>query len=384
MRIMHVITGLETGGAETMLYKLTSFRRKSVLENMVISMTSIGPIGEKMQAAGIRVESLGMERGIPDPRYIHRLAAMMRQENPDLVQTWLYHADLMGGLAANIAGIPVIWNIRQSTPKTSGTKPLAWFSSMMCAKLSGRIPQKIVCCSESAAETHQMMGYDARKFVIIPNGFDLEQFCPDSEEYESVRRELGVDSKHLIIGHAARYHPMKDHRTFLEACAVVHQLHPEVHFILCGDGVHPGNQELMKQVYAHHLSGVCHLLGRRDDMTRITAAFDIACLSSINGEGFPNVIGEAMACAVPCVVTDVGGSAAIVGDTGIVVQPGSPHDLANGLIKMIEMGRQRRNLLGEFAHDRIYRRYSLPEVVLQYENLYLSLQPSISYSRVNS
>ena len=119
MKIMHIITGLELGGAETMLYKLVSSMDKTAFQNIVVTMTNLGPIGKKMVADGIRVEVLKMTRGLPDPRYIFRLAGLMKHEKPDLVQTWLYHADLLGGIAAIIAGIPVVWNIRQSEPRPS-------------------------------------------------------------------------------------------------------------------------------------------------------------------------------------------------------------------------------------------------------------------------
>ncbi|MEQ8200714.1 MAG: glycosyltransferase [Syntrophomonadaceae bacterium] len=373
MKIMHVITGLEASGAETMLYKLVSGMDTDVFENIVVSMTDLGPIGIKMQADGIRVEVLKMTRGMPDPRYIFQLAALMKREKPDLVQTWLYHSDLLGGIAARIAGIPVIWNIRQCDPRPSGTKNLTWLAANLCARLSPRIPTRIIYCSESAQVSHHALGYDVNKFILIPNGFNLDSFHPDPGAYRSVREELHLDSDQLIVGHAARFHPMKDHKTMLAACSIVHESFPNVHFVLCGEGVTESNEELMRQVVDHRLKSVCHLLGNRNDMPRLSAAFDIACLSSINGEGFPNVIGESMACSVPCVVTDVGDSAAIVGETGVVVMPGSPTDLAKGLIQMIEMGKMKRNLLGQTARQRVEKYYSLSYIVDQYETLYLSI-----------
>jgi glycosyltransferase involved in cell wall biosynthesis len=156
----------------------------------------------------------------------------------------------------------------------------------------------------------------------------------------------------------------------LAACAIVHRLYPEVHFVLCGEGVSEDNQALMSKINYFELESVCHLLGRRDDMLRLTSAFDIACLSSVEGEGFPNVIGEAMACAVPCVVTDVGDSAAILDGLGVVVVPGSPDELARGLTEMIKIGSDERRSRGNAARQRIERFYTLPYIVNQYENLY--------------
>jgi glycosyltransferase involved in cell wall biosynthesis len=221
------------------------------------------------------------------------------------------------------------------------------------------------------------LGYDINKFILIPNGFNLEFYHPDPDAYRSVREELRLDGDQMIIGHAARFHPMKDHKTMLAACSIVHRSFPDVHFVLCGEGVTEHNDELMRQVTNFELKSVCHLLGNRDDMPRLTAAFDAACLSSINGEGFPNVIGESMACEVPCVVTDVGDSAAIVGETGIVVIPGSPTDLARGLSSIIEIGREGRSLLGKAARQRVEDYYSLAFIIAQYESLYLSINDQL-------
>lgn len=370
MKVFHIITGLDTGGAETMLYKLLSNTDRNSFDSEVISLTDIGPIGEEIQALGIPVIALKMKRGVPDPRFVIKLARFLKRRKPDIVQTWLYHADLIGGVAARAAGtIPTVWGIHQSNLDPAVNKRMTLWTARVCAKLSGIIPQKIVCCSEASRRAHSEYGYVEDKMQVITNGFDLEVFKPDHKASASVRAELGLAAEDIIVGNVARYDPQKDHANLIDAASIIHRSHANVHFVLCGDGVTWDNQELSVRITDSGLEQVFHLLGRRGDIARITAAFNIACLSSC-GEGFPNVIGEAMACEVPCVVTDAGDSASIIGDTGLVVPLCDPEKLAEGLIKMIEMGKEQRQQLGMAARQRVFTYYRIEHIVNQYEDLY--------------
>jgi glycosyltransferase involved in cell wall biosynthesis len=234
----------------------------------------------------------------------------------------------------------------------------------------------VVVNSATGQAFHTQIGYHPREWVLIPNGIDDQQFRPDAVARRSVRQELGLEPEALLIGLIARFDPMKDHTTFLQAARLLLDSHPQTHFLLCGAEVTPENLQLSCQIETGHLQERVHLLGLRRDITRITAALDVATLSSSFGEGFSNVVGEAMACEVPCVVTDVGDSAQVVGDTGIVVPPKDPQALADGWRKLIEMGVEGRQRLGRAAREWIQQEYSLESVVTQYENLYLSLADS--------
>jgi glycosyltransferase involved in cell wall biosynthesis len=219
---------------------------------------------------------------------------------------------------------------------------------------------------------HAEFGYVENKMVVIPNGFDLTIFKPEAGTRLSVRQELGISNEALIIGLVGRFDPQKDQYNFVQAAALLHMVLPEVHFLLCGDGISWQNSKLAEWIEKAGIPNNFHLLGRREDITRLTTALDIATSSSI-GEGFPNVIGEAMACGVPCVVTDVGDSALIVGDTGRVVPPKNPQALAAAWSDLIKMGPEYRRQLGLAARRRIEENYSLPAIVAQYENLYEEL-----------
>ena len=216
---------------------------------------------------------------------------------------------------------------------------------------------------------HTALGYDPEKMVVIPNGFDLDLFKPDLEGGASIRQELGIPEDTMLIGLAGRFDPQKDHHNFIKAAALLPKEILNVQFLLCGDDITWGNRELAQWIDEAGLHRCFHLLGRRNDISRIMTALDIASSSSY-GEGFPNVVGEAMACGTPCVVTDVGDSALIVGDTGIVVPPGDPDALALAWKELNEIGKDKRRELGCDARLRIRENFSLPSVVKQYEDLY--------------
>lgn len=374
MKVTHVITGLAFGGAQMMLYKLLASLDRTVCKAEVISLCDIGPLGKRIQELGVPVRALGLRPGAPNPWGIYRLARWLRQDPPHLLQTWLYHADLIGGLAAKLAGgIPVAWNIRHSNLDATDDKRSTRWTVRACAKLSHWLPARIVCCSESSQHVHAALGYAANKMVVIPNGFDLTAFKPDPTARLAVRQELGIPDKAPLIGLVGHFRAQKDHRTFVRAAARLHADLPEVHFLLCGNDITWENPEMCQWISAAGIRDRCHLLGRREDMPRLTAALDIATLTSAHGEGFPNVIGEAMACGISCVVTDVGDSALIVGDTGKVVPPQDPSALAKAWFTVLMLDPEGRAQLGLAARHRVNEHFNLPLIVTRYQRLYEEL-----------
>ncbi|MFW6053002.1 MAG: glycosyltransferase family 4 protein, partial [Desulfosalsimonas sp.] len=347
IKIMHVISGLSTGGAQNMLCKLLSGIDKSRFDCRVVSLTDKGPMANQIETLEISVDALNMPRGMPDPRGIWRLKRLIRYQQPDVIQTWMYHADFIGGITSRLAcGSPVIWNIRHSNLDPRANKKTTLLTARACALVSGRVPEKIICCSESSRQVHAAIGYDKNKMLVIPNGFNLEAFGPDESARVSVRRELGIGPDSILLGMAARFDPQKDHETFVRAAAYLADSVKDIYFILCGKNIDWHNAELSRWIRDAGLAGRFFLLGPRTDIPRLTAALDLACLSSAFGEGFPNILGEAMACGVPCVATDVGDSAAIVGDTGRIVPPEDPEAFAAACRELIEPGPEQRARLG--------------------------------------
>jgi glycosyltransferase involved in cell wall biosynthesis len=206
--------------------------------------------------------------------------------------------------------------------------------------------------------------------TVISNGFDCDIFRPDEHTRCGIREQLGLESTSILVGMVSRLHPMKDHSGFLQAASLVFRLHPESRFLLVGKGLADGEPALTKLIKQLNLTGRVLLLGERTDTPRFTAALDIACSSSAWGEGFSNAIGEAMACGVPCVVTDVGDSAYLVRDTGVTVPPRNPDALAHAIGKLIDAGPAKRKELGMAARRRIESEFSLPKIARRYEDLY--------------
>lgn len=376
MKVVHIITGLGLGGAETMLFKLLSQMDRDIFAPEVISLTDVGPVGERIREIGIPVHSVGFKSGMPTPGAYVRLTGLLGSLKPDVVQTWMYHADLLGGLAAKQKGIKAVaWNIRNSTLDRNTSKRSTILVMKMCARLSRRLPARIVCCSETAKQVHIAQGYTPEKFQIIPNGFDLAAFRPDASARVAVREELRLPQDTLLVGLVGRYNPQKDHASFVQAAARTARHHPNVHFLLCGEHVTLENGEVAAQIEATGLAARFHLLGRRTDIARLNAAFDVAASSSAYGEAFSNVLGEAMACGVPCVATDVGDAGLIIGETGRVVPPRSPDALAEGLLALLCMDADQRVALGQKARYRVQENFSLPLIAAHYQQLYQELAP---------
>lgn len=371
MKVTHVITGLGTGGAEMMLLRLLSATDRDRFQPTVISLTDRGRLGARVEALGIPLHTVEMRPGLPTPNALWRLVRQLRRDQPDLVQTWLYHADLLGGLTARAAGTaPVVWGIHSSNLAPGIVKRGTIVTAHACARLSRWLPAAIVCCSDATRRLHIERGYRAEKMVVIPNGWDLDLFRPDPAARLSVRRELGMAPATPLIGLLARYHRQKGHHLFLEAARQLHARRPDAHFVLAGDGVDWDNGELVTGIETAGLRDRVHLLGARDDTPRLQASFDLATSSSVAVEAFSLVIGEAMACEVPCVVTDVGDSALLVGDTGRVVPAGDATALAAGWENLLALPDAERAALGRRARQRIADHFALPRIVERYEQLY--------------
>jgi len=389
-KVMHIITTLGPAGAEIMLSRMISGMDRTRFENEVVSLTGILDLAEKMRGMGAGVRTLNMKTSAPNPLLVMRLAQWIRESKPDVIHTWMYHANLVGVLAARLAGnVPVVWGIHNSALDPRINKRRTMLVNRVCAFLSRRFPARIVCCSEASLRIHGSLGYCAEKMVVIPNGFDLEKIKPDPDARASVRQELGIPLDAPLVGIAARFHPQKDHRNFVRAAARLHKQMSDIHFLLCGLDITWQNSQLAGWIETAGIRDCCHLLGVRQDMTRLFAGMDIATTASLGGEAFPLVIGEAMACGAPCVVTDVGDCALIVGETGTVVAPGDPEALAEAWRNLIEAGPRVRHRLGIAARRRVQQHFALPVIVERYQTIYSRLAagavhvlPSASLSQI--
>jgi len=368
IKVLHVTPSLTVGGAELMLFRLVSNMSRE-FQSEVVCLTQNGPVGDRLRGIGVPVTTLGMKRGVPNPAGLITLCRILVARRPGIVQTWMYQGDLLGGLASRLAFRGrCIWNIRNGTLDARRSKALTFWTRSACARLSGVVPQRIVCCSEVARSVHEQIGYSSKKMVVIANGFDVEQFRPRPEMRAEMRRRLGLPEECLIAGLVARFDPQKDHETFAAAAGLVAARVPNVRFVLCGDGVNSNNELLRGWLEKASVTDRCVLLGRRDDIANVTASFDVA-ISSSRGEAFSNSVGEAMASSVACVVTDVGDSPLIVGQTGVVVRPEDPVMLAEAITALLR-DEGARAQMGVAARERIIAKFSLDRTIAAYETLY--------------
>ena len=368
-RILHVITGTGVGGAENQLLRLIGGGSPG-FKHHVVSLEPEGPLAESLRKAGAKVESPGLS---PGPAALFRgvrfLAGLIRRERPDVIQAWMYHANLLSQLAALAAGYkPVIWGIRctDMDPARYGLSTRLVMSA--CAWLS-RLPRLVVANSRAGADFHLGKGYPANKMMVIPNGFDTEAFAPDDKLRAEARAELGLSEEHLVAGMVARFDPMKDFPCFLEAAAKVARKEPRARFLLLGKGVTPDNPALAGALQGE-LGGRVFLLGRKEDVPRWLNAMDLHVLPSAFGEGFSNAIGEAMACGLANVASDVGDNAFLVGDCGRIFKPGRPEALAVAVLEMFSAGSEKRRAMGESARRRVRENFSLEAMVAAHEELY--------------
>jgi glycosyltransferase involved in cell wall biosynthesis len=359
MKVMHIITGLRRAGAEAMLARLAPHLGFS---NIVISLMDEGALGPELRAAGVPVIALGMRRGHASLGAIAHLWRIIRVERPQILQTWLYHADLLGLFESFLSpGLRLVWNLRCSDMDLDAYSTGTRIVRSVLARAS-RIPDAVVVNSEAGRRFHEALGYRPKRWELIPNGFDVDHLRPSASARAQFRTRLGLAEGDWLIGMVARVDPMKDHPNFLAAAERIAAMRPDARFLLVGRGTE-------KLLVPASLVGRFHALGERGDIPDLLPSLDVLVVSSAFGEGFPNVIGEAMACGVPCVSTDVGDAATIVADTGVVVARRDPSALANGVITLLARGPG----AGAAARQRILDHYAIAEIAGRYRTLYESL-----------
>lgn len=373
IEIVHVVTSLETGGAQRMLEKLVAGMDPARFRSQVVSLIDGGPIAERLRALGIEARGLSMRPGVPDPRAIGRLAKLLRAWRPAILQTWLYHADLVGTLAAGRARVPhLLWNLRCTLHEERGRSLSARVAPWLCARLSPR-PEVIIANSRAGRRSHERIGYRARRWVHLPNGFDLTRFRPDSLARSRLLAELGLPQDAILAGMFARFHPMKGHAALLGIAARLAGELPRLHFVLVGAGVAGEDPRFAALLARGSDAARVHALGERRDVPELMAAVDFLISASSSGEGFPNVLGEALACATPCVATDVGDSAEIVGAAGILVPARDEAALEAAILRMARLPPGERDRLGTLGRARVAEHYEIGGVVRAYEGLYAEL-----------
>jgi glycosyltransferase involved in cell wall biosynthesis len=371
MRLLFVTTGLGTGGAERMLVKLLWALGSRGCECSVVSLLNSGTQGPVLRQIGVTIHELHVNRALGLVSAVWRLQGIARDFQPDVIQGWMYH----GNLAAYCAWLSVwrrprlFWGVRQTFKGMKYEKPMTRLVIRACTALS-RFPTHVIFNSQISREQHEAIGFCPGRSLVIPNGFDLWLFRPNLKARAQTRGELGIPSDRPVVGMVARDHPMKDHATFLNAAARVKQQLPSTVFVLAGPGMDRTNTRMLAMIKQFGLEDSVRLIGEKRDTDSLYPAFDVLALSSAWGEAFPNVLGEAMACGIPCVATDVGETRQIIGNTGYVVSPSRPDELATKLLVFLMAEYDNDIPLGDLARQRIEKLYSLDTIANTYRSVF--------------
>jgi len=361
LRILHVITGLDAGGAESMLAALVTASPRDDFAHHVASLKAGGVHAAALRAAGIEVDELGLTRQWPDPRALWHLVRLIRSTRPDLVQGWLYHGDLAAWLGLALSGrrrsTRLAWSLRGSKLDLAEYRRGLRLAVGACTALSRR-PDIVIANSRAGLAEHLALGYRPRRSAVIYNGVDIARFSPDPARKIEIRRTLGIGETTPLIAHVARMDPMKDHQTLLAAMRLI----PEIHCLAIGAGTE--NLPDLRNL---------HRLGRRDDVPRLLQAADVIVSSSAYGEGFSNALAEGMAAGLPAVATDVGDARELVADTGVIVAARDPAALAAGIRSLVSEDGEAHRRRSEHSRNRIKENFSLARAVAQFGDTYREL-----------
>ena len=373
IRILFVITGLGTGGAEMMLFKFLSRLDRIKFSPYLISLIPGGVFEKRIKDLKIPIYSLNMSQGIPNPFALLKFKKYLNLIEPDIIQGWMYHANFLALCSKLLwnSNVPILWSIHHSVGSLKNEKISLAMLIRLTAFFSSK-PNKVIFSANIGKNQHVKLGYQSVNSLAINDNFDLTVF----KQFKSsicLRETLNIEKKSLLVGSLARFHPMKDHLGLLRAAVEIVRRHSFVHFVLAGPNIDSLNLELNSFIAANGLESNVHLLGEIHYVPDFLNSIELYISSSAYGESFPNVIGEAMACGVPCIATDVGDSKYIIGDAGIVVRPNNPKALCEAINKYVILGAEKLSNIGEVAKERISSNFDLDapnSFVRKYEAIY--------------
>jgi glycosyltransferase involved in cell wall biosynthesis len=370
MKILHIITSLLDGGAEGVMYRLCCHDKMN--EHLVVSLRGQGKYGTLLSKQGIKIYTLDMKPGKFSIIALYKLIKILKNEKADIVQTWLYHADFFGGIAARLAGVSnLIWNVRHSDFNKGYTKKSLLILIKVLAKLSYFLPKKIIFCSKNSIKLHTRIGYQGYKMKYVPNGYDIQKFRPSSLKKFISRKKVNMNNRITLLGCVARFHPQKDHKNLLRALNILKKDKIFFKCILVGFNINKKNKILVNLIKEFNLENETILLGSQKNIDKIMRKIDIHILASEYGEAFPNVVAEAMASGTPCVVTDVGDSSLIVGKTGWTVKTRNSKLLAYSIMKAIKKSKSKEwDFQCKTARNRIVNKFTMEKMIDNYNKIW--------------
>jgi glycosyltransferase involved in cell wall biosynthesis len=371
MKVLHIITGLKRGGAETLLYRICQFDED--YEHTVVSLTDAQNYGKLLGKINISVHALNFPNGKIKISGLVKLYKLIKKIKPDVVQTWMSHADLIGGIIARCAGIKnIFWGVHHTFLIRGKSKIATMLIVRLNAILSFVIPKKIIYCAKKSREIQESIGFKKSKGIVIQNGYDIKSFKEDMSLERNFRDEIGISPDSFVIGHVGSFDPLKDQKTLIESLAYLNCNKFNFTAVLVGTNLDSTNKKLVKLISDNGLSSHVHLLGIRNDISAVMNGIDIFILSSIS-EAFPNVLNEAMACSTPCITTNVGDAALIVGNTGWIVETRNPKALAEASIEAIkEKNSNKKSWMHrkESCRKRIVNNFDFEKMIKKYKEVW--------------
>ena len=373
--VQHVTTSLDVGGAQAMLVKLleANVAKRKCARPAVLSLMRPGTFAPRLRQTGCPTYTLGMSRGLPGPIAALRLLRITAMLRPDILQGWMYHGNLAASVASLAAGrkVPVFWNVRHSLADPMVEKRSSRALFALSARLS-RSVQGIIYNSRTAAKEHAAIGFDPSRAIHIPNGFDLSSYRPDPCARGRLRALFALPDGGVTVGMVARNHPMKDHAMLVRAIAHARATGLDLRLLLVGPGMDRPDPALKRLIAECLPAETVTFVGERTDVADWLPGLDLLALSSAWGEAFPNILGEAMACGVPCIATDVGDSAWVVGECGLIVPPRDAVAMGVALERFAELDEGARRNLGAAGRARAVANFDINDIAVQYRRLYAS------------
>jgi glycosyltransferase involved in cell wall biosynthesis len=376
LKVLHIIPALRQGGAEKLLFDLVSSGRAAAKMN-VVTLLAEEPFFRFDAKA---VQTLGMRPGWLSPRALARLRRKIKEFNPHVIHAWLYYGNL-SSIAAGGLGIPIIWSIHNTTLSTEHSKLFTRWANRICARLSSRIPARIVYCAKTARHVHERIGYDASRGIVIENGIDVAAFAFDPDARRRIREAVGLAEEDYAVGCIARFDPQKNHPLVIEAFSKV-CMGEKAKLLLVGRGCTADNEQLVQWLKTFGVEDRVKLLGERHDMPAVMSALDVLVSASTYGEALPLTAIEAAAIGLPIVTTDVGDIAGLVLDPADVVSPVTADAMATAIRNVRD--RRSRPELEYRKRDRlsgVVRDFSLANTVEQYHEVYRSLAQAVAPAR---
>lgn len=374
MKIMFLCQSLVVGGTQRQVSVLARALKGRNHEISVAVFRYEGPFIREIEAAGIRICDLRKGGRWDVFGFLWRLRNLIKDERPDVVYALLPVANVVSALVAPLV-YPrprIVFGVRSA--RMSG-EPYDWLtrSQYRVEALVSGMASLAITNSHAAYQDAVARGFRAGRTVVVHNGIDTVKFAPDPIGRGRVRKKWGVADDEWLVGLMARFDPMKGHDVFFAAAAQLAVEHPSWRFVTVG--VHPGDEQERAQNMAksHGIASRVIWAGMRTDMVACFSALDIACLASRFGEGFPNVVAEAMACAIPCVVTDVGDAREIVNGFGVVVPPNDAPAIANGLRMLRARTAAEQAVVGIAGRNSITDRFGLDAAAEQTERALVAL-----------